>query len=110
MRDLFIEIWRDDHNGEEPPSHWAICDTCHGDGTSTAYLGAYTQSDREEMGDEWYEFTDNVRSGMYDRECDECHGSGKVREFTGEAEAEWHQWCREAAADAATMRAESGYY
>jgi hypothetical protein len=80
---------------------WAICPTCRGNGTSTAYLGAYTQADREEMGDEWYEFMDDVRAGIYDRGCDACAGSGKVREVDEAASHPetvrwWHEYMRDA--------------
>lgn len=105
---MFIEVWTDEH-GAPPPSKWAICDTCRGEGTSTAYLGAYTQSDREEMGDEWYDFAEDVQRGVFDQPCLECDGSGKIREFTGPARAEWDEWQREAAEDYAIQRAESGY-
>lgn len=107
LRESFIDWWVEEH-GTPPAGRWVICDCCQGDGTSTAYLGAYTQSDRDEMGDEWFEFAEDVRAGHYDRPCDECSGTGKVREFAGLASTEFQEWQREAAQDAATMRAESG--
>jgi hypothetical protein len=62
------------------PSKWCICGGCNGDGTSSAYLGAITMSDRE-PGGSWEdpdEFRDYM-SGAYDRECERCIGTGKVR-------------------------------
>jgi hypothetical protein len=103
----FIECYREEH--PDLTWHWAICGVCRGHGTSTRHLGAYTQSDREEMGDEWYEFMDDVRAGHYDQPCPECGGSGKVQEFTGEAAEAWDEWCAEEAADRYTCWAESGY-
>lgn len=107
--DYFIEMWREEHDGQNPPFQWQICDHCHGHGTSTSHLGAYTESDRAEMGDEWYDFMDDVHAGHYDQACPECKGTGKVREFTGDAFDEWRLWMIEEAADRHTMWAESGY-
>lgn len=107
-RDHFLEFYTEEYGG--PPAWvWAICSQCKGHGTSTAYLGAYTQADREEMGEEWYEFVDNVRAGYYDRACPECAGSGKVQEFSGHAQEQWFEWLTEEYADAHTRWAESGY-
>lgn len=108
-REHFIEVWRAEHDGADPPMHMKVCPSCRGRGVSTAYLGTYTQSDREEMGEEWYEFMDDVRAGHYDRTCDECKGRNVVPEFSGEAADEWAEWEQEAADDYRTRRAESGY-
>jgi len=109
LRTHFIQYWEDEH-GCQPPFVWAICPSCKGEGVSVSYLGAYTQSDREEMGDEWYDFAEDVRAGMYDRPCEQCDGTGKVQEFGGAAAAEWEQWLRDDAEDWAVRRAESGLY
>jgi hypothetical protein len=71
-----------EETGEEItlPTRWEICCTCEGDGTSSAYLGAITESDRE-PGGTWEDpddFREYMRGG-YDRTCDECRGAGKVR-------------------------------
>jgi hypothetical protein len=58
------------------PAKWEICHSCQGNGTSSAYLGAFTREDMDEMGDE---FMEDYMRGAYDRACDECGGSGKVR-------------------------------
>jgi len=108
-RDNFAEGWAED-TGQAPTYEWAICGYCRGHGGSTAYLGSYTQSDREEMGEEWYEFAEDVRLGHYDRPCGECGGSGKVKEFNGDAAEQWAEWQREAAADRQTQRMESGQW
>ena len=81
----------------EPPTRVIVCPQCHGKGVSTAYLGAYTQSDREEMGEEWFDFMDDVRNGVYDRTCDQCHGRNVVEEMNEEALpsdllAAWVSW------------------
>lgn len=59
------------------PTKWVICETCKGEGKSTAYLGAFSA---EEMLEEDLEFIEDYVSGFYDRCCDECGGTGKVRE------------------------------
>lgn len=105
----FIDCWTFDH-GHPPACRWEICGTCEGDGSHAQHLGAYTQSDRAEMGGEWDEFADDVRAGRYDQRCGECAGTGKVKAFEGEALIEWREWQAEMAADAATRRAESGWY
>lgn len=57
------------------PAKWEICDTCNGDGGSSAYLGAFT-------GDEWaemdYDWKEQYIKGSFDRNCDDCRGTGKV--------------------------------
>ena len=76
-----ISIYDEDGNRTERtlPMVWAICGCCEGEGKSSLYLGAITQSDRE-PGGSWEdpdEFAEYMRGG-YDRTCDECGGSGKV--------------------------------
>jgi hypothetical protein len=62
------------------PTRWEICSCCRGEGTSSAYLGAITQSDREPGGswDDPEDFAEYMRGG-YDRTCDACAGAGKVK-------------------------------
>lgn len=81
----------------EPPTYRIVCPQCDGRGTSTAYLGAYTQSDRDEMGDEWYEFADDIRRGMYDRTCETCNGRNVIDQLDDSAMpsdllAAWVSW------------------
>ena len=65
-------------NGDtiELPWKWSICCACNGHGRSSAYLGAFTQSDREEAGPE---FMEDYMNGAYDRACEDCGGTGKVK-------------------------------
>lgn len=71
------EIWDEDTESFiSLPCRWEICYQCHGEGTSSAYLGAFTADEMDEMGDD---FLDGYRSGLYDRSCDVCEGSGKIR-------------------------------
>jgi hypothetical protein len=103
--DHFVEFIRDE-TGRTPPTVWAICHTCSGEGTLGGWAGAYTESDRAEWSEEDYEDYRTHR-----RHCEDCDGTGKVRELPEDspyAEA-WEEWLREEAADRATMRAESGY-
>ncbi len=58
------------------PFKWEICGCCNGHGTSSAYLGAYTESEMDEAGPD---FHDDYMAGVYDRTCDECEGEGKVK-------------------------------
>jgi DnaJ-class molecular chaperone len=59
------------------PFKWAICPSCGGHGKSSAYLGAFTG---EQMRDD-PEFAEDYMAGHYDRTCEECGGSGKVKEI-----------------------------
>lgn len=70
----------DEGNEIELATKWEICGCCNGHGKSSRYLGAITQGDREPGGawDDPDAFEDYMRGG-YDRHCDECDGSGKVR-------------------------------
>ena len=57
---------------DEPlPSKVVVCSRCDGKGASTAYLGAYTMDEMDEVGPEFF---DDVRAGLYDRVCDRCDG------------------------------------
>lgn len=87
--------------GETCQPHFEVCSFCRGRGTSVAYLGAYTESLRDEMGEEWYEFMDDLRAGMYDRPCPRCEGLRveAVHADDCEDERERRQWAAEAAAE-----------
>ena len=54
------------------PYRWAICSTCHGEGTrrmvSEEYIAEMDEDEREDL-----------RAGRYDIACDECHGTGKIK-------------------------------
>lgn len=107
MRDFTIE----DNDGNEVtlPTRWAICPECDGHGKSSAYLGAITADDRERDWSE-EEFDEYLRGG-YDRRCDACEGSGKVKEVDwrrlSNAEREvWRAKCEEEAAYRAECRLE----
>jgi len=84
MRKLFTDL----------PTHWEICSSCEGEGTSSAYLGSFTQEDFDEDPD----FAEDYMSGQYDRACPECNGSGKVKvvdydRLTAEQRAEYDAEC-----------------
>lgn len=59
----------------ELPFKWQICSSCDGHGKSSAYLGAYTSSEMDEAGPEFF---DDYMAGRYDRPCEHCEG-GKVK-------------------------------
>lgn len=68
----------DDNGNEYPlPYKWAICSRCKGNGTHDAWRNGLTQ---EDLAEQDQDFIDNYVGGMFDVPCDECHGSGKVRE------------------------------
>lgn len=57
------------------PTCWAICDTCRGEGRHSNNLGAFSQEDMEEMGED---FREDYMAGYYDSFCENCHGTGKI--------------------------------
>lgn len=68
------------NDGEEDrevnlPAHWAICDRCNGEGKSSAHLGAFTGEQMREDP----EFAEDYMSGVYDKPCHVCSGTGKVQ-------------------------------
>jgi DnaJ-class molecular chaperone len=75
----------DDETGEERalPTCWEICDACRGNGTTTRHIecdgGGFTASEWAEACYEDPDFREDYFSGVYDRACDECRGSGKVQ-------------------------------
>ena len=102
---MFAEFIRDE-TGRNLPTVWVICSRCSGEGTLGGWPGVYTEDDRAEWSDE-----DRESYCATTRHCDECGGTGKVRELPDDsphAEA-WYEWCREEAADRHTRWAESGY-
>lgn len=57
---------------------WVICDSCNGHGGSSAHLGVYTREELHELDDE---FIDDYFSGRYNKSCNACDGTGKVKEI-----------------------------
>jgi hypothetical protein len=98
----------DDGTEVELPSRWEICGRCRGEGKSSAYLGAFTQSDMDEAGPE---FLEDYVSGAYDRACDRCDGTGKVRrvdwsKLTRAQRKAWNEQVRDERDYAAEVEAE----
>lgn len=58
-------------SGESLPTHFELCPHCEGRGSSSAYLGAFTRSDFEEQGPDFFE---DYMNGAYDQECPCCKG------------------------------------
>lgn len=58
-------------------SPWIICPDCSGEGKHSRHLGSFTSEDieRDWDPDDWEDYL----QGGYDRQCDVCRGSGKVR-------------------------------
>ena len=64
------------------PYEWVICEVCGGEGKHSRHLGIIEPRT-------WNEWDDDERegymSGFYDRSCDGCVGSGKVRQLAEDA-------------------------
>jgi DnaJ-class molecular chaperone len=54
---------------------WKICSNCRGDGTHAKNLGVI---DTDEWSDEDLE---DYRNGLFDSICEDCKGSGKVKDY-----------------------------
>jgi len=59
------------------PTRWEICSHCDGEGHNARHLGAYTREEFDESFD--YDEQEAYFRGDYDRTCEHCRGSGKVR-------------------------------
>lgn len=84
---------------------WAICEYCHGDGTHSRRFGSFSADEWNELDGE---FREGYLSGRFDRSCEVCNGSGKVRELdedclTDEARAYLERY-RDAAYSDAMLR------
>ena len=55
---------------------WIICPTCSGVGHSSRHLGVVDPHSPDWSPDEFEEYL----SGAYDRPCNTCNGTGKVRD------------------------------
>jgi len=81
------------------PTTWAICPDCRGEGGSSAHLGAITSD--EWNGPDWDDESKELYlSGGYDRPCEHCGGSGKVKEVdrsrvAPDKLAAWDKQCQE---------------
>lgn len=69
------ETWVEEYEDRSP---WMICPDCGGDGHHSKHLGAFTQEDvdRDWDPEPWQGYL----RGEYDKTCDTCGGSGKIRE------------------------------
>ena len=85
---ITVEVINGDGDTVEVPGRWAICECCRGTGKSSRHVeqagGGITAS---EMAEEEYDnpgFREDYFRGKLDRCCDECSGSGKVKEVDHE--------------------------
>lgn len=73
--------------------HYEVCPQCMGEGSSSAYLGAYTSEEFYEMDEDW---RDGYMAGAFDRTCETCGGNRVVLELNDdapkEALAELREW------------------
>jgi len=70
-------LYMPDGTEKELPLKWCICGQCDGEGKSSAYLGAYSWDEMEDLGED---FIEDYFAGNYDRVCETCNGAGKVLE------------------------------
>ena len=72
----------------EPPAHgkftWAICDVCEGHGKHVNPSIDASGLTSEDFADD-PDFADDYMSGVYDVQCQQCLGSGKVVVMNGDA-------------------------
>jgi DnaJ-class molecular chaperone len=73
-----ITILGEDDNEIELPTKWAICGTCDGEGRHSQHLGAHTASEFDEAFGTPEEKEDYF-NGFYDKSCEDCDGTGKVK-------------------------------
>lgn len=65
-------------SGAREQRRWAICPTCEGHGSHSHHMGCLSGEALEELtGDD--EYADRYFGGFYDKPCEHCHGTGKVR-------------------------------
>ena len=101
-------LYHDDGSETPVPFKWCICGGCDGSGKSSAYLGAYTWDEMDEAG---LEFIEDYFAGNYDRACERCEGTGKVKTANRKAMnraalAIWDEQRRGEAEDRACQAAE----
>jgi len=77
---ISIQVADTEHGDDEDrfvkvPAHWVICDTCRGNGQHSLAMGSFTQDEMDEQGPD---FRDDYMSGLYDRSCEPCSGTGKI--------------------------------
>jgi len=112
--------WFDDEGGEslvDLPAHYKVCPHCGGEGTSSAYLGAFTQEDWE---NESEEFKEDYIAGRYNKECPRCKGKRVILEIDLSSKSSWTEEQKRAyscyeerlvfeAEERAILRMEMGY-
>ena len=76
-----------EHPLEQRHVERAVCPQCRGEGTSSLYLGAFTASEFDEMGEE---FQYDYMRGALDRTCETCDGLRVVWELRDDAPTEAH--------------------
>ena len=96
----WYEFYREDE-GVEPEIRLEriVCPQCRGQGTSTAYLGDVTEWLAEDP-----DAIEDYLGGVYDRQCETCHGNNVIDSIveTGSNPDHWASlmgWLRDAAED-----------
>ena len=74
------------------PAKWEICQACKGNGTTSRHIecdgGGFTASEWAEQDEE---FRQDYMDGLYDRECCDCNGLGRVQTIDVDAIRGWRQ-------------------
>ena len=95
------------------PTRWAICPDCQGEGARACGGQAFTASEWNEACHDDPDFAEEYMNGTYDRTCEDCGGSGKIKMvdedlLSQEQRDAWEKQCQEdydmAAERAAEMR------
>lgn len=111
MAQHITKIYTADDEEKQLPVKWEICSCCNGEGKSSAHLGAFTASERNETFRDDPEFMEDYFAGHFDQPCDACDGTGKVQvvdfeQVSPEDRAIWEQMMEQERFDAAVSRAE----
>jgi hypothetical protein len=105
---IFCESWAEDHDGQKVPLVNSLCPSCDGEGKRALHGYDVTEMIREDP-----DFGQDYFAGHYDTLCNDCRGSGVIKDFDGESFsaspemiATWNRYCNDYYDDLATQAAE----
>lgn len=97
----FEELIQDetDNPGFQMPARNIVCPECKGEG-QVGPGWVFTESDRQRMGEDFYELMEELKNGVHDYPCEQCKGLRVIKEIDLEALGEelrtrWANWLRE---------------
>lgn len=93
-------LYCDDGDEIELPTRWEICPDCRGEGARAFGGEAFTGSEWAEACHDDPDFAEDYMRGTYDRTCDDCGGSGKIKvvdhdRLTPEQAKAWDEQCQD---------------